>query len=72
MSKVKKSQNLISRLGYFHGEKSSKALDYIIQNAKELWPAFFKAEQMYCPSYGGPYFLNKLIHEKPKKLLVSE
>ena len=73
MSAKKKSQNLIARLKYGSGKKSSTQLSRIIKEAKEIFGKnFFNAEQFFVPSYGGPYVLNLIGKERKQEIFASE
>ena len=67
-----KKQNLIKRITFGKGEKSSNQIKRVISEAKELLGVnFFDAPQFYVPAYGSPHMLH-LIGKERKEIYGSE
>ena len=72
MSGNNKKQNLIKRIKFGKGEKSSNQIKRVISEAKEtLGVNFFDAPQFYVPAYGSPHMLH-LIGKERKEIYGSE
>jgi len=72
MTANNKKQNLIKRIKFGKGKKSSNQIKRVILEAKELLGNnFFISPQFYVPAYGSPYMLH-LIGKERKEICASE